>query len=107
MGRSVWALSFPGPSAVSLTFAAAAHKKTVALTNGLLAVLAAGGMLALAPIPGLLGLLGASLVLLRYSLVCRGLGGTTGDLAGYFLELCELAVLLGVTLGTALEGGLG
>ncbi len=106
-GLAVATFPLAKQSGLVYTFAAAAHKKTVALTNGLLAVLAAGGMLALAPIPGLLGLLGASLVLLRYSLVCRGLGGTTGDLAGYFLELCELAVLLGVTLGTALEGGLG
>ena len=84
------------------TFAAAADKRLVAVIDGLLALLAAGGMLALAPVPGLLGLLGASLALLKYSLVCREMGGTTGDLAGYFLVLCELAVLLGVTLGLAL-----
>ena len=45
----------------------------------------------------------ASLALLHYSLVCRDFGGTTGDLAGYFLTLCETGVLLGVTLGQAVS----
>lgn len=83
------------------TFATAADKKTVALVDGGLALLAGLGMAALSPVPGCCALLGASLALLHYSLVCRGFGGTTGDLAGYFLTLCELAVLLGMTLGQA------
>lgn len=32
-------------------------------------------------------------------LMCRRLGGTTGDTAGALLELLELAVVLGLALG--------
>lgn len=101
-GFGVATLPLAKESGLIHTFATAADKGGVAAADGLLALLSAGGMLALAPIPGLLGLLGASLALLRYSLICRDLAGTTGDLAGYFLVLCELAILLGVTLGLAL-----
>lgn len=104
-GFGVATLPLAKESGLVHTFATAADKKAVAVIDGLLALLAAGGMLLLAPVPGLLGLLGASLALLRYSLVCREMGGTTGDLAGYFLTLCELTVLLGLTLGLALEEG--
>ena len=88
------------------TFATAADKKTVAVLDGLLALGAAVGMVYLAPIPALAGLFGAALALLKYSLACKSVGGTTGDLAGYFLELCELALLAGVTLGLMIEGRL-
>jgi len=32
-------------------------------------------------------------------MMCRRLGGTTGDTAGALLELLELAVVLGLALG--------
>ena len=51
-GLAVATFPLAKQSGLVYTFAATAHKKTVALTNGLLAVLAAGGMLALAPLPG-------------------------------------------------------
>ena len=34
----------------------------------------------------------------------REFGGTTGDLAGWFLQLCELACLVGLVLAQSLEG---
>ena len=34
----------------------------------------------------------------------REFGGTTGDLAGWFLQLCELACLAGLVLAQSLEG---
>ena len=106
-GMAVATFPLAKESGLVHTFATGADKRGVALVDGGLAALAGLGMALLAPVPGCCALLGASLALLHYSLVCRDFGGTTGDLAGYFLELCELAVLLGVTLGTALEGGLG
>lgn len=40
------------------------------------------------------------LAFLRYrSLAYRSFGGTTGDLAGYFLQVCELLMLMGIVLG--------
>ena len=48
---------------------------------------------------GLVSLVVAALVFLYYRLLCnRQFGGVTGDLAGYFLQLCELAVLTGIVL---------
>lgn len=48
---------------------------------------------------GLASLVAAALVFLYYRRLCnRQFGGVTGDLAGYFLQLCELAVLTGIVL---------
>ena len=52
----------------------------------------------------MLVLTGAAAAVLHYRLVCRDFGGTTGDLAGYFLTLCELGILLGATLGQSAMG---
>ena len=49
-------------------------------------------------------ILAALLVFLHYERMSRKqFGGTTGDLAGYFLQICELAMLA----GTVLSRGIG
>ena len=49
-------------------------------------------------------LAGAALVCLYYTVMSRRqFGGITGDLAGFFLQLCELAVVLGAAVGMRLE----
>ena len=54
----------------------------------------------LAPVPGSLALGAALLVFLHYFCLSRKqFGGTTGDLAGYFLQMCELAMLAALILG--------
>ena len=102
-GMAVATFPLAKESGLVHTFATGADKRGVALVDGGLAALAGLGMALLAPVPGYCALLGASLALLHYSLVCRDFGGTTGDLAGYFLTLCETGVLLGVTLGQAVS----
>ena len=49
---------------------------------------------------------GAALLALWYYVKTakREFGGTTGDLAGWFLQLCELACLAGLVLAQSLEG---
>ena len=49
---------------------------------------------------------GAALLALWYyeKTAKREFGGTTGDLAGWFLQLCELACLVGLVLAQSLEG---
>ena len=74
----------------------------VAILDGHLAFFAAAGMVALAPLPGLAAAAGAALAFLWYLLVCRGFGGTTGDLAGWFLTVCEGAILAGAVVGQAI-----
>ena len=102
-GMAVATFPLAKESGLVHTFATGADKRGVALVDGGLAALAGLGMALLAPVPGCCALLGASLALLHYSLVCRDFGGTTGDLAGYFLTLCETGVLLGVTPGQAVS----
>ena len=102
-GMAVATFPLAKESGLVHTFATGADKRGVALVDGGLAALAGLGMALLAPVPGCCALLGASLALLHYRLVCRDFGGTTGDLAGYFLTLCETGVLLGVTLGQAVS----
>ena len=69
------------------------------LILGLWAVLCSGGMLWLEPVSGLGALAGAGAVCVYYvTMSRRQFGGITGDLAGFFLQLCELAMVLGAAL---------
>jgi len=101
-GLAVAVFPLAKESGLAHTFAAAAEKRRVAVIDGHIALLAAVGMVALSPLPGLVAVTGAALAFLHYLLVCQGFGGTTGDLAGYFLELCELAILAGGVVGQAI-----
>lgn len=59
-----------------------------------------GVMLCLSVRLGSLGIAGAVLVFVYYRVTAvRKFGGVTGDLAGYFLQLCELAILGFVVVG--------
>lgn len=98
-GLAVATFPLAKSSGLAHTFATGADKRAVILITSLTAGMAALGMVLLAPVPGLWGLAGAAAAVLHYRLVCRDFGGTTGDLAGYFLTLCELGILLGATLG--------
>lgn len=73
--------------------AAAGRRMSAVLLAAWLAA-SALGMLLLAPLPGA-GMLAAALAVFGYYrwMSRREFGGITGDLAGYFLQLCELAML--------------
>lgn len=82
-------------------------RRVVAGSMVVLALLVAGGVVALAPVPGGVALALAVLTLLWYRrVVQRHFGGVTGDTAGFFLQTCELMLILGFWLGIVLEGGL-
>ena len=71
---------------------------------GLWTAAAGGAMALLSPWAGAGALAGAALVCLYYTVMSRRqFGGSTGDLAGFFLQLCELAVVLGAAVGMRLE----
>ena len=58
------------------------------------------GMLLVSPKPGLLVIFGAAAMFLYYhNMSVRKFGGVTGDLAGYFLQMCELVILGCVVIG--------
>ena len=46
----------------------------------------------------------AAVFIYYYKMSMKQFGGTTGDLAGYFLQVCELAMLAGILIG-GLAGG--
>lgn len=59
----------------------------------------AAALLWLSPVAGGAALLGAGLACLYYQVMsARQFGGVTGDLAGFFLQSCELAMVLSVVL---------
>lgn len=63
-------------------------------------LLAAGGMVLIAPVPGAVGVLFALLTMLCYRAVAmKQFGGATGDTAGFFLQMCELMSLSGIWVG--------
>lgn len=80
-------------SGLAAAFREAAHKRIVTAVLGVTLGLCAAGMLLLSPVIGGAALLGAGLTFWYYRVMAyRQFGGTTGDIAGYFLVLCELAM---------------
>ena len=68
------------------------------------AALAAAAMVLLSPWTGAGALAGAALVCLYYVTTAkRQFGGVTGDLAGFFLQLCELGMVLGAAAAQRME----
>ncbi len=90
-------------SGLVYTFADSAAKKTVRVVLVLCALGSAAGMIALYPLS--MVSVGAAVVVwfYYYGMSKRQFGGITGDLAGYFLQLCELAFLAGLLLSQRME----
>lgn len=58
-------------------------------------IAAAAAILVLAPLPGALILAAAALTFVYYRIMsAKSFGGTTGDIAGYFLTICELFMII-------------
>ncbi len=75
---------------------AAANRKVAAVMAGYL-ILTALSMILLEPVKGLAAVLMAVLSFLWYRrMACKNFGGITGDLAGCFVQVCELLLALGV-----------
>lgn len=99
LSRSLGALSvvcFPKAKKTGLAaeFGSKAAKKTAAAVLVLFALLSAGMLLFIQAAVGLAMLLGAALCFLYHYYNCRvNFDGITGDLAGFFIQLCELVCL--------------
>ena len=99
-GISVVSFRAAKNSGLLRTFQDGAQRKRVRIVLILWAAACGGGMVWLAPVPGSLALGAALLVFLHYFCLSRKqFGGTTGDLAGYFLQMCELSMLAALILG--------
>lgn len=78
---------------LAATFSDGAQKRTVAVWMAAYIVIAAALMLLCDPVYGALALVTAGLVFWNYHrMSLKNFGGITGDLAGWFVEICELAV---------------
>jgi len=79
------------------TFKDGAAEKAVRITMVFYLCAAAVCMLWICPVLSAGALAGAGIVFGYYRHICMTqFGGVTGDLAGYFLQMCELAILTGV-----------
>jgi adenosylcobinamide-GDP ribazoletransferase len=99
-GLAVVTFPLAKKSGLAASFSGAAHKRTVGIVMVLYILVAVigiwylGGFYAVAAT-----VIIASLVYwYYYTMAKREFGGLTGDLAGYFLQICELALLAGLAL---------
>jgi adenosylcobinamide-GDP ribazoletransferase len=82
------------------SFRQAADKRRVLVAVGVEYALVALGMLVLIPVPAAIALLGGACCLLALRPYAqRSFGGMCGDVAGFFLQVCELAMLLCLVVG--------
>jgi adenosylcobinamide-GDP ribazoletransferase len=97
-GLSVVTFRCAKSSGLVAAFSDAAAKRQVRLVLVCYLALCAAGLLFVHPLLGGAALLAAAAAFCIYRRVSyRGFGGTTGDLAGWFLQVCEFLMLLGVT----------
>ncbi len=99
-GLAVVTFPMAKKSGLAASFSGAAHKRTVGIVMILYLLIGEVGIWYFS------GILAAAIVFLIASLVYwyyytmakREFGGITGDLAGYFLQICELALVAGLAV---------
>lgn len=78
-----------------------AHKRAATVSMAIVALLAVGGMVWLSPIVGAFSAGFALLTFLWYRvMVNKQFGGATGDTTGFFIQTCELVLLLSAWIGS-------
>ena len=92
-GLAIVAFQKARKSGLAATFSDSAQKKTVAITMIVYIVACAAVMIVTEPVVGTICFLTAILVFIWYRFMSYGkFGGITGDLAGFFLQVCELTM---------------
>jgi len=77
-----------------------ASKVTAVIVSLVVAILAGAGMAVISLMSGLAAIACALLAVFGYRVFAmKQFGGVTGDTAGFFLQLCELTMLLGAWMG--------
>ena len=78
-------------------------RKIATAVMAALALLCMAGLIALSWLPGTVAVVASILCVLCYrSIALRQFGGVTGDTSGFFLEVCELAMMAGIWVGALL-----
>lgn len=99
-GLSVVTFKAAKDSGLAYTFKSGADRTRTGIVMSVWILLGVISMLVVSPLFGGIAVLISGLIFLYYRLMSeRSFGGITGDLAGYFLELCELGILMGVVIG--------
>ena len=81
-------------------FTRPAHKRITVITLSVVIAIIGVVMLISSPLPGGLALVGASLTVAWYRYFSyKNFGGITGDLAGWFLQVCEITLLVFAVAG--------
>jgi len=89
-----------GAAGFLVSFTRGAHKKTVVVSMSAAILLSSAAMIVLSPLPGVTGVVFAAVSFFLYrNMAIRKFGGVTGDTTGYFIQICELAILIGVFSG--------
>ena len=102
----IFAVTLPNARGTGMlaTFTAPMDTVKARLVLVLWVIVCAAALLGLSPLTGGAALLGAGLACLYYRVMsARQFGGVTGDLAGFFLQTCELAMVLAVVLVQKVE----
>lgn len=93
-GLSVVSFPMAKNTGLAAMFSNAAHKRRVRIVMLLWIVLTAACMVAINPLTGAAAVLCAAAVFAYYYFMSKkNFGGITGDLAGYFLQVCELVCI--------------
>lgn len=83
------------------SFTKPAHKRATLISCLIFIFLSLSSMILLSPVPGTSAVISGLLSFVYYRFYSyRHYGGITGDLAGYFLQICELSVISGTVLGS-------
>ena len=113
LARTYSALSvenFPkaNPSGTAAAFGGNSLKKRVNAVMAVYLVLLCGGAVLLNPLHGVLMAAAAALIFWDYHhMAMKYFGGMTGDLAGFFVSVCELVMTLAVIIGNRIAGMIG
>ena len=113
LARTYSALSvenFPqaNPKGTAAAFGGNSLKKRVNVTMAVYLILLCGGAVLLNPLHGLLLTAAAALAFWYYHhMALKYFGGMTGDLAGFFVSVCELAAAISVIIGNRIAEMIG
>ena len=101
------AISMPGARTTGflVSFTQSAHKKAAVISMSTIALLSSAAMIAISPLPGAAGVIFGAVSFFWYrNMAMSKFGGVTGDTTGYFIQVCELSILVGVFAGKLLKG---
>ena len=99
-GLAVVTFPLAKSSGLAATFSNRAKKRVTRITMFVYIAVCAVAMLLINPMLGFICMMSAVVVFIYYRyMAIKEFGGITGDLAGYFLQVCELTMVVCVILG--------